>query len=131
MYMLDTNAIVMAIRQKNHPIREKLLHCAPGELCISSITYTELLYGVWHSAAPEKNLSALHGLLSWIEILPFNLAAAEYAGKVIAYLAAKGTPLGDRDMLIAGHALSCGCPIVTHNVREFTRIPDLQVADWQ
>ena len=131
MYMLDTNVIVKAIRQKDHPIREKLLRFTGGDLCISSITYTELLYGVYHSRAPGKNLSALQGLLSWIEILPFGPSDAECAGKVMAFLAARGTPLGDRDMLIAGHALSRQVPIVTHNVREFMRVPGLRVEDWQ
>ena len=118
-YMLDTNVIVKAIRQKDHPIREKLLRFSVGDLCISSISYTELIYGVHHSANPVKNLSSLLELLSWIDILPFEVSAAESAGKIMAYLAAKGTPIGDRDMLIAGHALSLGYPIVTHNVREF------------
>lgn len=131
MYMLDTNVIVKAIRGKNHPIREKLLSACSQGLCISSITYTELLYGVYHSSNPEKNLAALQELLSWIEILPFDLSAAECAGQVMAYLAANGTPLGDRDMLIAGHALSRNEPFVTHNTRELTRVPNLRVEDWQ
>ena len=131
MYMLDTNVIVKAIREKEHPIREKILNSCSKGLCISSITYTELLYGVYHSRNPEKNLAALHELLSWIEILPFDLSAAECAGKVMAFLASKGTPLGDRDMLIAGHALSRNEPLVTHNMREFKRIPGLLIEDWQ
>ena len=131
MYMLDTNVIVKAIRGKDHPIREKLLNSYSKGLCISSITYTELLYGVYHSVNPEKNLDALHELLACIEILPFDLSAADYAGKVMAFLAAKGTPLGDRDMLIAGHALSLDITLVTHNTREFRHIPDLSVEDWQ
>ena len=130
MYMLDTNIIVKAIRWKDHPVREKLLSFSFGGLCISSITYTELLYGVYHSAHPEQNLQALLELLSWIEILPFGLSAAESAGRVMAYLASKGTPIGDRDMLIAGHALSCKIPLVTHNVHEFERVPELQMEDW-
>lgn len=130
MYMLDTNIIVKAIRQKDHPVREKLLNHINGDLCISSITYTELMYGVYHSKDPEKNLFALQEVLSWFEIIPFDAAAAESAGKIMASLASKGTPIGDRDMLIAGHALSKDIPIVTHNVREFERVAGLQVEDW-
>ena len=130
MYMLDTNILVKAIRQKDHSVRNKLLQYAVGELCISSITYTELLFGVYRSAYPEKNLSALHAVLSWIEILPFDLSAAESAGKVMAFLAAKGLSFGDRDALIAGHALSMNIPIITHNVREFERVPGLLTEDW-
>ena len=131
MYMLDTNVIVTAIRKKDHPILEKLLLFYRKGLCISSITYTELLSGVYHSRDPEKNMAALLELLSWIEILPFDLSAAECAGKLMAYLASKGTPLGDRDMLIAGHALSNHTPLVTHNTREFLRVPNLHIEDWQ
>ena len=130
MYMLDTNIIVKAIRQKDHPVREKLLNHINDDLCISSITYTELMYGVYHSSDPEKNLSALYEVLSLIQILPFDLAAAESAGKVMASLAWRGTPIGDRDMLIAGHALSESIPIVTHNVREFKRVSGLKIEDW-
>ena len=131
MYMLDTNVIVKAIRQKDHPIREKLIRFCSRGLCISSITYTELIYGVYHSNNPEKNMAALCELLSWIEILPFDLPAAECAGRVMAFLATNGTPLGDRDMLIAGHALSRNDLLITHNTREFSRIPGLQIEDWQ
>lgn len=130
MYMLDTNIIVKATRQKDHPVREKLLNHINGDLCISSITYTELMYGVYHSQNPEKNLSALVEVLSWIQILPFDLAAADSAAKIMASLASKGTLIGDRDMLIAGHALSKNIPIVTHNVREFKRVAGLQIEDW-
>ena len=130
MYMLDINIIIKAIRQKNHPVRTKLANSSYGSLCISSITYTELLYGVYRSACPEKNLSSLHALLSWIDILPFSLSAAECSGRVMAYLASAGKPIGDRDMLIAGHALSLGIPLVTHNVQEFSRVPGLAIEDW-
>ncbi len=130
MYMLDTNVLVTAIRQKDHPIRKKLQRSFNQGLCISSITYTELIYGVYHSSNPAKNLAALHALLSFIEILPFGLSAAEASGRVMAYLASGGTPIGDRDALIAGHALSLGIPVVTHNTREFARVPGLQVEDW-
>ena len=130
MYMLDTNILVKAIRQKDHPIRNRLLQYAAGDLCISSVTYTELLFGVYRSDYPEKNLAALHAVLSWIEILPFDLPAAESAGKIMAFLAAKGVPIGDRDSLIAGHALSMNMPLVTHNVREFERVPGLLMEDW-
>lgn len=130
MYMLDTNIIVKAIRQKNHLVRKKLLDHINGALCISSITYTELMYGVYHSQDPKKNLSAVYEILSWFQILPFDLAAAESAGKIMASLAFRGTPIGDRDMLIAGRALSKKIPIVTHNVREFERVTGLQIEDW-
>jgi len=130
MYMLDTNIIIKAIRQKEHPIRQILLQHLHGELCISSITYVELLYGVFRSENPEKNLQALQGMLAWIDIKPFDSNAACFAGKTMAYLAAKGQMIGDRDVLIASHALSLGMTIVTHNTKEFERVPGLKLEDW-
>ena len=130
MYMLDTNILIKAIRQKDHPVREKLLEFVDGGLCISTITYTELLYGVYRSVNPQKNLMSLNALLSWITILPFDAAAAASAGEIMAFLAGRGTPIGDRDILIAGHAKSLGITLVTHNVREFERIPGLMIEDW-
>ena len=130
MYMLDTNILIKAIRQKDHPVREKLLGFVDGGLCISTITYTELLYGVYRSVNPQKNLMSLNALLSWITILPFDATAAASAGEIMAFLAGRGTPIGDRDTLIAGHAKSLGITLVTHNVREFERIPGLMIEDW-
>ena len=130
MYMLDTNILIKAIRQKDHPVREKLLEFVDGGLCISTITYTELLYGVYRSVNPQKNLMSLNALLSWITILPFDATAAASAGEIMAFLAGRGTPIGDRDILIAGHAKSLGITLVTHNVREFERIPELMIEDW-
>ena len=69
-------------------------------------------------------------MLAWIDIVPFDSRAAICAGKTMAYLAAKGKPIGDRDILIASHALSLGMTIVTHNTKEFERVPDLELEDW-
>ena len=111
-------------------MREKLMNAVDEGLCISAITYTELMYGVYRSARPQKNLMSLNALLSWIQILPFDASAAASAGEVMAFLAGKGSPIGDRDILIAGHARSLGIPLITHNTREFDRVPDLQTEDW-
>ena len=59
MYMLDTNILVSAIRQKDHPVRYRLANCSDGDLCISSITYAELVYGAKHSSNYEKNIQAV------------------------------------------------------------------------
>ena len=116
---------------RKDPARRFVVPSAPGKRFDKDTKVTDMLYGVYHSRDPEKNMAALLELLSWIEILPFDLSAAECAGKLMAYLASKGTPLGDRDMLIAGHALSNYTPLVTHNTREFLRVPNLHIEDWQ
>ena len=99
-------------------------------LCISAITLAELMYGSEKSTRPEKNRAALLQFLSILDILPFDdRAAAEY-GNICAYLQKQGIPIGTMDMLIAGHARSERLILVTNNVREFKRVPNLEIENW-
>lgn len=128
-YMLDTNMCIYA-QKKNENVLAKLKEHWQEGLAISSITLAELEYGVKASAAPEKNSVALLKFLSIVEILPFDTGAAEEYGSICAYLKKKGTPIGTMDMLISAHAKSEGLTVVTHNTREFERVPDLKLEDW-
>lgn len=129
-YMLDTNICIYAIKNKPPEVIKNFLMHDPDEMCISSITYGELMHGVEKSQAVEKNRVAITMFLSSIMILPFDHFAAEEYGKVRANLERKGTPIGPMDMLIAGHARSEGLILVTNNTREFFRVEDLDVEDW-
>jgi tRNA(fMet)-specific endonuclease VapC len=128
-YMLDTNMCIYA-QKKNENVLAKLKATWEEGIAISSITLAELEYGVKASAAPEKNAIALMKFLSIVEILPFDTGAAEEYGNICAYLRKNGTPIGTMDMLIAAHAKSEDLIIVTHNTREFKRVPDLKLEDW-
>ena len=130
MYMLDTNILIRAIRRPDDPVCGKICRLIGGDLCISSITYAELIYGAKHSSNFEKNNQAIQSLLSGIYILPFDSSAAWEAGDIMAYLAAIGKPIGDRDALIAAHARALSVTLVTHNTGEFSRIPHLEIEDW-
>ena len=131
MYMLDTNAIVMALRHPDRKIYRKIREHTGKDLCISSITYGELVYGIKKSAAPERNRNAMTRVLLGISILDFDSRAAEEFGDIFAQLEGKGLRIGDRDMLIAGHARSLGYTLVTNNTREFSRIDNLLTEDWK
>jgi tRNA(fMet)-specific endonuclease VapC len=74
--------------------------------------------------------AAVSEFLAFLDVLPFDAAAAEHAGDIRAVLADEGTPIGGYDVLIAGHARSQGMTVVTNNRREFDRIPGLLVEDW-
>lgn len=129
-YMLDTNICIYAIKHKPETvIRNFMLH-NPNQMCISSITYAELMHGVEKSQAVEKNRLAMSLFLSPLTILDFDAIAAEEYGKVRANLERKGTPIGPMDMMIAGHARSKGLIVVTNNTREFVRVEGLQLEDW-
>ena len=117
-YMLDTNICIYAIKHKPPEVIRNFLKHDPDDMCISSITYGELMHGVEKSQSVERNRVAITLFLSSIEILPFDAEAAEEYGRVRADLERKGTPIGPMDMLIAGHAKSEGLILVTNNTRE-------------
>jgi len=129
-YMLDTNICIYVIKHKPETVFQKLQNINPEDVCISSVTYAELVHGVEKSAAVEKNRLALSMLLANMEILDFDVDAADCYGKIRAALEKKGTPIGPLDMMIAAHAQSLGYTVVTNNVKEFSRVSALQIENW-
>ena len=129
-YMLDTNICIYIIKNKSKKVIMELKRHKPSEVCVSAITYAELAYGVEKSMAVEKNRLALALLFSNIEVLDFDTKAAIHYGKIRAYLEKQGTPIGPLDMMIASHAMSLGYTVVTNNIKEFERVPDLKLENW-
>ncbi len=129
-YMLDTNICIYAIKHKTETVIKNFLSHVPEEICISAVTYAELMYGVEKSMAIEKNRIALSLFLSPLTILEFQASAADEYGKVRAELESKGMPIGPMDLLIVGHARSEGLILVTNNTRELCRVEGLVVEDW-
>lgn len=129
-FMLDTDSCIALIKRKPGSVLRRLTALAPGEAGISAVTLAELRYGVAKSAQREKNGQALDEFLLPLEIAEFDEPAAEVYGSVRVGLEKAGTPIGPLDALIGAHALSLGTSLVTHNTREFRRIPGLTVVDW-
>ena len=129
-YMLDTNICIYVIKHKPVTVFQKLQNINPEDVCISSVTYAELVHGVEKSAAVEKNRLALSMLLANMEILDFDVDAADCYGKIRAALEKKGTPIGTLDMMIAAHAQSLSYTVVTNNVKEFSRVSALKIENW-
>lgn len=129
-YMLDTNICIFAIRNSNDNVLKKFHEHLDNELYISSITLAELMYGVEKSRKPEQNRNALLQFLTLIDIKEFSEKAAIEYGKIRAFLENQGTPIGPLDTLIAAHAVSENMILVTHNTKEFLRVPDLTVENW-
>ena len=129
-YMLDTNICIYLIKKKPQKILQKFNQFELSQLGISSITFGELLYGVYKSSEITQNKLALAQFVAPLEIVPYNDEAADYYGKVRTFLEKQGTPIGSLDMLIAAHALSLGFILVTNNVKEFSRIPSLKIENW-
>lgn len=129
LYLLDTNILIALLRDRGQIARPRL-RAAEGRIAVSTISEMELEYGIERSASPARNRQAVDELLSLVEVIPFETTAAMHAGRIRAVLAARGTPIGPYDALLAGHARSLGMVVVTHNVREFSRVPGLEVEDW-
>jgi tRNA(fMet)-specific endonuclease VapC len=128
-YMLDTNICIFTIKDKPQEVRQAF-NRHHGQLCISSVTLMELIYGAEKSAAPEKNLEVIEGFVARLDVLSYDNLAAEHTGQLRAELARNGTPIGPYDQMIACHARSRGLIVVTDNLREFERVPGLRTEDW-
>jgi tRNA(fMet)-specific endonuclease VapC len=128
--MLDTNICIYTIKHKPEKVFQRLQEIDPEDICVSSVTYAELVHGVEKSAAVEKNRLALLMLLAKIEILNFDVDAADCYVKIKADLDKKGMPIDPLDMMIAGHAMSMGYAVVTNNVKEFSRVQGLILENW-
>lgn len=129
-YMLDTNAIIDTLNGRSERVFFEITRHDREELCVSSIAYAELYFGIEGSNKKEESIKCLEKFLDGIEVLDFDAEAAKEYGRVRQFLRRRGTPISDRDMLIAAHANSRDLTLVTHNVREFARVPGLEVADW-
>lgn len=128
-YMLDTNTCSY-VRDHVQSVLKKFIEKRADGLCISAITLAEMRYGVEKTNSYAKNKRSLELLLNRLVVLPFDEAAANEYGLIRAYLRGIGKPIGDMDNLIAGHARALGLTIVTNNVREFERVPDLKIENW-
>lgn len=130
-YLLDTNACISYINGQAPSLREMFHSKAFSEIVVSSISKAEMYFGSQKSQRPERSRAEQDGFFQNIGSLPFYDAAAEEYGSIRAYLERRGTPIGPHDMLIAAIARAHGLVVVTHNVREFMRIPGLNVEDWE
>lgn len=128
-YMLDTNIVIYTMKNKPQSVR-KQFNKHYGQMCISSITYMELVYGAERSANPERNLRELEGFVARMDVLPYEENAAEHTGQIRAELACLGKPIGPYDQMIAGHARSSGLVVVTNNIKEFKRVAGLRTENW-
>jgi tRNA(fMet)-specific endonuclease VapC len=129
-YMLDTNICIYLIKRKPLAVMETFKAYSVGDIGVSSITVSELWYGVAKSRRQETNAQALAQFLLSLTVSPFDGGAAEAYGAIRAALEREGQPIGAMDMLIAAHAVSLGVVLVTNNTREFSKVPDLIVENW-
>jgi tRNA(fMet)-specific endonuclease VapC len=127
-YLLDTNTVIALLNDARSPAATRVRRCRPDEVALCALVIHELFYGAFKSQRTAQNVARVDALQ--FEILSFDKEDAREAGEIRAHLAAQGVPIGAYDVLIAGQARARALTLVTHNVREFARVPRLQVEDW-
>ena len=130
-FLLDTNACIAIMNQRPVTVRQRLVSYPIAATAISVISRFELQYGVLRSARVEQNQHTLNAFMAYLQVLPFGDAQADEAAAIRVELERRGTPIGPFDTLIAAHARSMNATLVTHNTREFARVSDLSVCDWE
>jgi tRNA(fMet)-specific endonuclease VapC len=130
-YLLDTNTIVRYLNGRAPNVRISMRTTPTGELAVSAVVVAELRYSAAKRINPPKAMAVQDQFLSLIGFVPFDQPAADAYGTTRAMLEKQGTPIGAIDLLIGATALAHQLILVTHNTREFGRIPGLSIEDWE
>ncbi len=131
-YVVDTNVWIGYLRKRGSAnLLAKIRAIDPTEIAICTVVRAELITGAYKSRATATGLQEIYDLCSLFESLPFDVAAADIYGRERAELERAGQPIGGNDLMIAAIALANNCILVTHNTREFSRVPGLRLEDWQ
>jgi tRNA(fMet)-specific endonuclease VapC len=118
------------MKRSNDAVLKRLQQVPVGDVCISVITKSELLFGVELSPRRQQNEVALNAFLRYVEVLDFPDEASLHYAKIRADLKTLGTMIGANDLFIAAHARSLGLMLVTNNTREFGRVRHLAIENW-
>ena len=127
-YALDTNTLSYAMRDEGG-VAERMRQVGPATLALPAVVVFELRYGLLR-AGRLRQLVAFEAVVASLAQLDFDAEAADHAARIRLALEAAGTPIGLADLLIAATARRHGCTLVTHNTREFSRVPGLPIEDW-
>jgi len=125
--VLDSSVIVGVLRNKDEDVRIVRELEGKAKIATTTINAFEVYYGAFKSRDSKRNLAAVKGFLSTVEVLAFDEHAAELAGQVLTELEAEGRRVDVRDLFIGCIAVSRGFSVVTHNKEHFERIPKLHV----
>lgn len=126
---MDTNICIYAMKGTFPSLNRRLLE-KQEKIIVSSVTVGELEYGAAKSRWGERTRQVLQAFLANFEIIPFDEMDAIHFGKIRAELSFNGTPIGAYDLMIGAQGVARNLMVITHNTKEFCRIPGLAVEDW-
>jgi len=126
--MLDTDTVSFSWRGQGEVAARIVAH-PPSELCVSAVTIAELRFGA--DKRESRNLHAkIDTFIATVEVVPFDEVCARHFGAIASTLAREGTPIGDRDVMIAATAVAVKATLITRNIQHFKRVRDLRVENW-
>jgi tRNA(fMet)-specific endonuclease VapC len=128
-YLLDTNIVTYVMKCRPVEVLD-VFNKQANRMAISTITVAELMHGSEKSSRPAENLAAVEDFCSRLEVLPYMSKAAQHYGSIRTSLEKIGQPIGINDLHIAAHARSEGLILVTNNMKEFVKVPALQLENW-
>jgi tRNA(fMet)-specific endonuclease VapC len=129
-YMLDTDMCSYIIKEHPESVHQRFQKLAMEQLCISVITYAELVYGVERSSSKRVNRPIIEDFARHLDVVDWDTDAADHYGVIRAELEAAGTPIGAMDMMISAHAKSLKAVLVTNNQKQFTKVKGLKIENW-
>lgn len=130
-YLLDTNVCIQYLNQKSQKIIQHFQDLSDIDIVVCSIVKAELFYGAMRTNNSVKTLQKQQEFLGRFVSLYFNDQCALIYGEIRSKLAAKGTPIGNNNLHIAAIAMANNLTLVTHNIREFSRVDNLILEDWE
>ena len=131
MACLETDFLIALIRKDKDALKKLRNLIEKGEkITTTPINASELFKGACLSGRVDENLIAVKGILSRLELLEFNITAAEYYGKIYSELKERGALIGDMDILIASIAFASNEKLITKNIKHYNRIRGLEMGSW-
>lgn len=128
--MLDTDTSIYIIKKRPVSAKKQFDKLSMDQVCVSVVTYAELLYGAEHSASQERNRASVNDFIRYLTVHDWTNEAAEHYSVIRHALDAIGTPIGSMDLMIAAHAKSLNAVLITNNERHFSRVNGLRLVNW-
>lgn len=130
MYFLDSDICINLMRGKLPRTFDIMSKSAPSLFAIPTIVESELRTGAQKSNHPQKNLLLLERFLAPFTSVPYDRPCSVAYAKIRTYLETHGTKIGPNDLLIAATVIAHEGILITGNVREFSRVPNLALEEW-
>lgn len=130
-YLLDTNVCIVHLANRSLKVQQKLASISPKEIALCSVVKAEIIYGTLKGNYTSQTAALRQSFLTQFVSFSFDDLAADFYGQERARLARLGQSIGPNDLMIASIALANNLTLVTHNIREFSRVANLQCEDWE